>query len=97
MKRIPVILVLVIIGVSIIIYFLSGVKPKDILDQYEKAYNAQNINGLMSLFSNDAVVEISEFKTLKTPEEIKNYFEYESVLSSRIKISDYSTQAYFWA
>ena len=63
-------------------------KPTEVVKQYEKAYNARDINKLMSLFNDNAVIELSLLNKLKGKAKIKGYAEYDSVLSSRIAVSD---------
>ena len=51
-------------------------KPKDILEQWMKAVNDGNVENLLSLYDNEAVL-IPTFsnRLLNTPEKLKDYFE----------------------
>jgi len=74
-----------------IIFSSCGESPDDILNKYQKTYNDNNIDGTMMLLSNNAVIKINESEFLTTPEEIRNYFEYESALYSKINLSDFAS------
>ena len=60
-------------------------KPKDILEQWMKAVNNGNVESLLSLYDNEAVL-IPTFsnRLLNTPEKLRDYFE---KLGSREELS----------
>jgi hypothetical protein len=60
-------------------------KPKDILEQWMKAVNDGNVESLLSLYDNEAVL-IPTFsnRLLNTPEKLRDYFE---KLGSREELS----------
>ena len=60
-------------------------KPKDILEQWMKAVNDNNVESLLSLYDNEAVL-IPTFsnRLLNTPEKLRDYFE---KLGSREELS----------
>ena len=60
-------------------------KPKDILEQWMKAVNDGNVENLLSLYDNQAVL-IPTFsnRLLNTPEKLRDYFE---KLGSREELS----------
>ncbi len=60
-------------------------KPKDILEQWMKAVNDGNVENLLSLYDNEAVL-IPTFsnRLLNTPEKLRDYFE---KLGSREELS----------
>lgn len=63
-------------------------KPTEVVKKYEKAFNARDINQLISLFNDKAVIELSLLNKLKGKSQIKDYAEYDSVLNSHITVSD---------
>ena len=78
----------VLILISGIIFISCGKKPATIVKEYEEAYNSHDVNKLVSLFSKDAVIELSPLNKLRGPLQIKGYAEFDSVLNSHITISD---------
>ena len=78
----------VLILISGIIFISCGKKPATIVKEYEEAYNSHNVNKLVSLFSKDAVIELSPINKLRGTLQIKGYAEFDSVLNSHITISD---------
>ena len=88
----------IIVFISALIFISCSKKPTRVIQEYETAFNAHNVSKLLSLFSNDASIELSALNKLKGKDQIKGYFEYDSVLSSNITISDISESngsAYF--
>jgi hypothetical protein len=79
---------LTLIILCAIIFISCGKKPATVVKEYEKAYNSHNINKLVSLFSDGAVIELTPIKKLKGLSQIKGFAEFDSVLNSHITISD---------
>jgi hypothetical protein len=79
---------LILIFGSAVIFISCGKKPATIVKEYEGAYNSHNVNKLLSLFSDDAVIELTPINKLKGLSQIKGYAEFDSVLNSHISISD---------
>lgn len=73
---------------SCLIFSSCTKKPEDVIKEYEAAFNAHDTNKLASLFSGDAVIELSGLNKLTGRGQIKSYAEYDSVLNSSISISD---------
>jgi hypothetical protein len=63
-------------------------KPTEVVKEYEIAFNSHSINKLMSLFNDNAVIQLSLLNILKGKARIKGYAEYDSVLNSQITVSD---------
>ena len=63
-------------------------KPSEVVKKYESAFNSHNVNKFTSLFTDNAVIELSLLYHLKGKNQIRGYAEYDSVLSSQITISD---------
>lgn len=78
----------VLILISGIIFISCSKKPATIVKEYEEAYNSHDVNKLVSLFSKDAVIELSPINKLRGKLQIKGYAEFDSVLNSHITISD---------
>ena len=88
----------IIVFVSALIFISCSKKPTEVVQEYETAFNSHSVSKLLSLFSDNAFIELSVLNKLKGKDQIKDYFEYDSVLSSNITISDVSESngsAYF--
>ena len=81
---------LFLIIICAFIFISCGKKPATIVKEYEKAYNSHDVNKLVSLFSDGAVIELTPINKLKSLSQIKGYAEFDSVLNSHITISDIS-------
>jgi hypothetical protein len=79
---------LILIFISGIVFVSCGKKPATVVKEYEQAYNSHNVNKLVSLFRDDAVIELTPIYNLKGPLQIRGYAEFDSVLNSHIRISD---------
>jgi hypothetical protein len=78
---------LILIIICAILFISCGKKPATIVKEYEKAYNSHDVNKLVSLFSDNAVIELTPVNKLKGLSQIKGYAEFDSVLNSHITIS----------
>lgn len=81
-------LLFTIVLISSLVLSSCGKAPKEILTEYEKAYNSHDISKITSFYSDDVVLELSMLSNLKGKEALKNYAEYDSVMNTKIKISD---------
>jgi hypothetical protein len=79
---------LILIIICAILFISCGKKPATIVKEYEKAYNSHDVDKLVSLFSDNAVIELTPVNKLKSLSQIKDYAEFDSVLNSHITISD---------
>jgi hypothetical protein len=79
---------LILIFILGVIFISCGKKPATVAKEYEEAYNSHNVNKLVSLFSDDAVIELTPINKLKGSLQIKGYAEFDSLLNSHITISD---------
>ena len=80
-----------VIIISSLILSSCGKQPKEILTEYEQAYNSHDVSKIISLYSDNVVLDLSILSKLKGKEELRNYAEYDSVMNSQIKISDIAT------
>ncbi len=88
MKKILNSILFLSVTASCFIFSSCAKKPEDVIKEYETAFNAHATNKLVSLFSSDAVIELSGLNKLTGLVQIKSYAEYDSVLNSSITISD---------
>lgn len=78
-----------IILATISLTFLScSPKPAEVVKEYESAFNSHDVDKLTSLFTDNAVIELSLINQIKGKSQIRGYAEYDSVLNSQISVSD---------
>lgn len=75
----------IILGLA---FISCSTKPTEVIKEYESAFNSHDVNKLTSLFTDNAVIELSLLNHLKGKGQIRGYAEYDSVLNSRITVSD---------
>jgi hypothetical protein len=80
-----------VIIISSLILSSCGKPPKEILTEYEQAYNKHDISKIMSFYSDNVVLDLSILSKLKGKEALRNYAKYDSVMNTQIKISDIAT------
>jgi hypothetical protein len=67
-------------------------KPVDLVKAYQGAYNSHDLDGLMSLFTDDAAFEVVGQFVLKGKEDVRRVAEYDSALNIHMTISQFTTR-----
>lgn len=71
-----------------LVFTSCSANPAKVVKEYESAFNSHDVNELVSLFTDNAVIELSSLNRLNGKNQIRDYAEYDSVLSAKITISD---------
>ena len=79
---------LVIVITFTLVFTSCSPNPAKVVKEYESAFNSHDVNKLTSLFTDNAVIELSSLNHIKGKNQIRDYVEYDSALSAQITISD---------
>lgn len=67
-------------------------KPVDLVKAYQRAYNSHDLDGLISLFADDATFEVVGQFVLKGKEDIRHMAEYDFTLHIHMTVNRFTTR-----